>query len=187
MSLSREVRSRKTDTVELLAEIVEMKSPTNDGFRLKDIPTETIQGVCVGKLVSVDKTGHILVDYQDNPFGGPLPARSTVKISNVDEKKDTLLMFEKQDPRLPIIIGIVQDQPFITHPSKEITLDKTRIKDIVVDGKRIVFDAKKEIVLRCGKGSVTIQANGKIVIKGTDLISRSKGMNKIKGAAVRIN
>lgn len=173
--------------MELLAEIVEMKSPTNDGFRLKDIPTETIQGGCVGKLVSVDKTGHILVDYQDNPFGGPLPARSTVKISNVDEKKDTLLMFEKQDPRLPIIIGIVQDQPFITHPSKEITLDKTRIKDIVVDGKRIVFDAKKEIVLRCGKGSVTIQANGKIVIKGTDLISRSKGKNKIKGAAVRIN
>lgn len=69
MSLSREVRSRKTDTGELLAEIVEMKSPTNDGFRLKDISTETIQEVCVGKLVSADKTGHILVDYQDNPFG----------------------------------------------------------------------------------------------------------------------
>ena len=186
MSLSREVRSRKTDTGELLAEIVELESPKDDGFRLKDIPTET-KGVFVGKLVSVDKTGDILVDYQDNPFSGPLPARSTVKISNMDENKDTLLMFEKHDPRLPIIIGIVQDQPFVTHPSKEITLEKTRIKDVVVDGKRIVFDAKKEIILRCGKGSVTIQANGKIVIKGTDLISRSKGMNKIKGTAVRIN
>ena len=187
MSLSREAKLKKTDnTRELLAEIVELKSPTDD-VRLKDIPTETIQGVCVGKLVSVDKTGHILVDYQNNPSGGPLPARSTVKISNMDENKDTLLMFEKHDPRLPIIIGIVQDQPFVTHPSKEITLEKTRIKDVVVDGKRIVFDAKKEIILRCGKGSVTIQANGKIVIKGTDLISRSKGMNKIKGAAVRIN
>ena len=185
MLLSREARSRKTDTGELLAEIVELESPPDDVFRLKDIPTET-KGVFVGKLVSVDKTGHILVDYQDNPFG-PLPARSTVKISNMDENKDTLLMFEKHDPRLPIIIGIVQDQPFVTHPSKEITLEKTRIKDVVVDGKRIVFDAKKEIILRCGKGSVTIQANGKIVIKGTDLISRSKGMNKIKGAAVRIN
>lgn len=187
MSLSREAKLKKTDnTRELLAEIVELKSPTDD-VRLKDIPTETIQGVCVGKLVSVNKTGHILVDYQDNPFGGPLPARSTVKITNIDENKDTLLMFEKHDPRLPIIIGIVQDQPFVTHPSKEITLEKMRIKDIVVDRKRIVFDAKKEIILRCGKGSVTIQANGKIVIKGTDLISRSKGMNKIKGAAVRIN
>ena len=185
MSLSREVRSRKTDTGELLAEIVELESPPDDVFRLKDIHREA-KGVCVGKLVSVDKTGHILVNYQGNSFG-PLSARSTVKISSMDENKDTLLMFEKHDPRLPIIIGIVQDQPFVTHPSKEIALEKTRIKDIVVDGKRIVFDAKKEIILRCGKGSVTIQANGKIVIKGTDLISRSKGMNKIKGAAVRIN
>jgi len=72
MLLSREVRSRKTDTGELLAEIFELESPTDDTFRLKDISTETIQGVCVGKLVSVDKTGHMLVDYQDNPFG---PAR----------------------------------------------------------------------------------------------------------------
>ncbi|MBW2740492.1 MAG: hypothetical protein JRE64_16975 [Deltaproteobacteria bacterium] len=68
MSLSREVRSKKTDTGKLLAEIFELESPTDDTFRLKDISTETIQGVCVGKLVSVDKTGHMLVDYQDNPF-----------------------------------------------------------------------------------------------------------------------
>lgn len=152
----------------------------------EDIQIEAVRGVQVGKLVAARETGHIMVDYQGNPFG-PLPARSTVRVAPGDEKRDLLLMFEKNDLQLPIIIGFVQDQPVVTAPAKEVTLDKKKVKDIIVDGERIVFDAKKEVVLRCGKGSVTIRADGKIVIKGTDLISRSKGMNKIKGAAVRIN
>lgn len=67
------------------------------------------------------------------------------------------------------------------------TLDRGKVRDIFVDGERILFEARKEIVLQCGKGSITLRADGKVVIKGTDLVSRSKGMNKIKGAAVRIN
>jgi uncharacterized protein (DUF2345 family) len=59
--------------------------------------------------------------------------------------------------------------------------------DAVIDNDRIVLDAKREIVLKCGKGSITINKDGKIVILGTNLISRSRGRNKIKGASVSIN
>jgi len=56
-----------------------------------------------------------------------------------------------------------------------------------VDGKRVVIEARQEILLRCGKGYILIREDGRIVIKGTDLLSRSSGINKIKGGAVRIN
>ena len=170
----------------LLAEMLESEKSQDDTFRLKDIQVGDIQGVHLGKLISVEKTGRVLVDYPDNPFG-PLPARSTVRRLNRHGKREILLMFENGDPRLPIIIGVLQDQPIVTGPSQEVILDKKETKDIILDGERIVFDAKKEIVLRCGEGSVTIKTDGKIIIKGTNILSRSKGVNKIKGASVNIN
>ena len=82
-------------------------------------------------------------------------------------------------------IGLIQDQPVIL--PEQIVLGKKPIRDITVDGERIVFDAKKEIELRCGKSSLIMKNDGKIVIKGTQLVSRASGVNKIKGAAVKIN
>jgi len=42
-----------------------------------------------------------------------------------------------------------------------------------LDGERIRFSAQKEIVLQCGKASITLTRAGKILIWGTYLLSRS--------------
>lgn len=148
--------------------------------------TRSMKGVHIGKLLSVEKNGLLLVDYQDNPFG-PLSAQSIICVSTNDEEREILLTFEKNNPQFPIITGFIQKQPVVENYSKEVMLDKKKLRNITIDGERIIFDAKKEITLRCGKGSITIQTDGKIIIKGNNLVSRSKGMNKIKGAAVKIN
>lgn len=49
------------------------------------------------------------------------------------------------------------------------------------------FYAKAKIELRCGKSSLTMDREGKVIIKGAQLVSRASGVNKIKGAAVKIN
>ena len=49
------------------------------------------------------------------------------------------------------------------------------------------LQATQELTLRVGDGSITIRADGKILIKGTDLVSHAKRMNRIKGGAVSIN
>jgi hypothetical protein len=59
--------------------------------------------------------------------------------------------------------------------------------DAEVDGERLVFTAKKEIVLRCGKASITLTRAGKVLIRGIYLLSRSSGVNRIKGGSVQIN
>ncbi|MDH5179483.1 MAG: hypothetical protein OEZ39_05520 [Gammaproteobacteria bacterium] len=58
----------------------------------------------------------------------------------------------------------------------------TALEDEVVRIK-----ADKGLVIECGKGSIIITADGKLQIKGTDLLSRSRGINRIKGAGVNIN
>ncbi|MEO8053538.1 MAG: hypothetical protein ABI768_00175 [Acidobacteriota bacterium] len=51
----------------------------------------------------------------------------------------------------------------------------------------LVIEARKGLVLRVGDGSITIRADGKILIKGKDLVSHAKRMNRIKGGAVSLN
>jgi hypothetical protein len=51
----------------------------------------------------------------------------------------------------------------------------------------LILEAKSSLVLRVGDGSIEMRADGKILIKGTDLVSHAKRMNRIKGGAVSIN
>jgi len=51
----------------------------------------------------------------------------------------------------------------------------------------LVIEATKNLTLRVGDGSITIREDGKILIKGKDLVSHAKRLNRIKGGAVQIN
>jgi hypothetical protein len=145
-----------------------------------------VTGVCVGSIVSVEKDGQIKIDFPNNP-NPPVFARSIISLKPDDKNREVLLTFDKGDPRRPIIVGFIQNRPVIEEASKMLKLDRESLEDIVLDGRRITFDARDEIVLRCGDGSVKLRKDGTIIIKGTNLVSRAKATNKIKGAAVRIN
>ena len=47
--------------------------------------------------------------------------------------------------------------------------------------------ARKEIVLKCGKSSITMTRAGKVIIRGTYISTKSSGANRIKGGSVQIN
>ena len=50
-----------------------------------------------------------------------------------------------------------------------------------------MIEADREVVLRCGDASITLTRAGKVIIKGSYILSRSSGYNKIKGAAIDLN
>jgi hypothetical protein len=56
-----------------------------------------------------------------------------------------------------------------------------------VDGKKVTLTGEEEVTLKCGKASITLTAAGKVLIKGEYVLSRSSGVNRIKGGAVQIN
>ena len=51
----------------------------------------------------------------------------------------------------------------------------------------LLLEAKENLTLRVGAGSITLRKDGKILIRGKDLVSRADRMNRIKGGAVSIN
>jgi hypothetical protein len=51
----------------------------------------------------------------------------------------------------------------------------------------LVIEAKRQLTFRCGEGSITLRTDGKVLIKGKDLVSHARRMNRIKGGAVAIN
>ncbi|HEV8263944.1 MAG TPA: hypothetical protein VGQ06_03265 [Gemmatimonadales bacterium] len=51
----------------------------------------------------------------------------------------------------------------------------------------LVLEAKHSLTLRVGAGSITIREDGKILIKGKDLVSHAQRLNRIKGGTVQIN
>jgi hypothetical protein len=53
--------------------------------------------------------------------------------------------------------------------------------------ERLELTAEKEIVLRVGDASITLTRAGKIILRGTYVLSRSSGVNRIKGGSVQIN
>jgi hypothetical protein len=70
---------------------------------------------------------------------------------------------------------------------EESSKDRAMVIETDVDGKRVRIVAKDEIVLECGKASITLRRNGRVIVRGTHVETNSDGTNRIKGGQVQIN
>ena len=147
-----------------------------------------ISGVVVGILKDINAQGQPLVDFPGIPSMDPVHARSAIQLDKEHLGQDVVLIFDQGDRSKPIIMGILSSSDNITPESDRDEesghTDPTRID---IDGERLTFTAKKEIVLKCGKASITLTKAGKILIRGAYLLSRSSGVNRVKGGSVQIN
>lgn len=143
-----------------------------------------IDGVVIGKIVTIDQ---VSVDYCGNPSGKPVPATTTKTLSKSDMGCEAALLFENGDPLRPIIVGLIQDRSHHYRSSRGQEEDEARPPQVQLDGERLTFTADKEIVLKCGDASITMTRAGKIILRGAYIISRSTGVNRIKGGSVQIN
>lgn len=153
-------------------------------------PTK-LRGNRIGTLVGWSDEGP-LVDHSSNTHG-PIAARTTVPLDSraveaaAERGQEVLLVFEAERSDRPIIVGLLRDTGSHEGRAEEKTLPANEKLEAVVDGRSVVFEAKDEIVLRCGEASITLRRNGRIVVRGAYVETRSKGVNRIKGGVVRIN
>lgn len=78
-------------------------------------------------------------------------------------------------------VTMMDDQPLI------LGLVQPATPEVEADGERLVIEAGREMVLRCGKASITMTADGRVTIRGTQVLSRSEGPNRVQGASVQLN
>ncbi len=142
-------------------------------------------GIVVGQIVAVAE-GQVMVSYQSHGHQRSLAETALVSVSSADEGREVVLAFVSGDPLRPIVMGFVE-QTFIARPVEPEATNEPVQLSAEIDGERIVLDARKELVLRCGKASITMTKAGKIIIKGAYVSTSSTGVNRVKGGSVQLN
>jgi hypothetical protein len=149
-----------------------------------------VDGIKSGAISRIDEDGSVWVEYPGN-LAGPLKARLTGKMAHqlssgqAAESAPVMLAFEENDPGRPVIVDVICEK--LQEAAASMSVNRNAVDDVRIDGQTVTFEAKKEIVLRCGKSSITLTRAGKVLIRGSYLLNRSSGVNKIKGGSVQIN
>ncbi|MCW7541895.1 DUF6484 domain-containing protein [Aquabacterium sp. A7-Y] len=142
----------------------------------------TLHAPVVGELLALAESGRYpLVVYPGQPGAAALRARTVVDLHGAHVGKQVLLVFEAGDPSRPIVTGVMRESDGwpLSEPPGQVEVD--------ADGERLAVSAKRELVLRCGKASITLTASGKVLIQGSYVSSRSTGVNRLKGGSVQLN
>ena len=53
--------------------------------------------------------------------------------------------------------------------------------------EELVLEATSSVSLRCGESSVTLRKDGRVVVRGQDVVSHAARVNRIRGGSVSIN
>jgi len=157
--------------------------------------------IIIGTLLAFDKQGRPLVDFSananklgtNNQQG--LVAMTTLALTQAQIGRQVALLFANGDLQNPVIMGVIHSplQDLLENVEQTRTQHEIKLQaglnsdDLLVDGKKIVFDAKEEIVFKCGESSITLTKAGKILIRGNYLLNRSSGVNRIMGGSVQVN
>lgn len=178
------------------------------------IPMVTPGEVLLGVLSAIDINGSPIVGFPQFPHFKEVAALATIPVLPQNIGRQVALLFTQgTDPR-PIVIGFLYSplqqmlDNLLEQSNVAIALDEQedqavfdasviktpQVKNadlqtdtVHVDGKRVVLEGQEEVVLKCGEASITLTRNGKVVIRGKYLLSRSSGVNRILGGSVQVN
>ncbi|MET3462511.1 DUF6484 domain-containing protein [Variovorax atrisoli] len=138
--------------------------------------------VTTGELIAIADEGRApLVMFKGQSGAAAIRARSVVDLHGAHVGQQVVLTFEDADPARPIVMGVlrgVQGWPLPEAPAQV---------EVDADGERMLVSAKNELVLRCGKASITLTRAGKVLIQGSYVSSRSTGVNRVAGGSVQLN
>jgi hypothetical protein len=135
----------------------------------------------LGRLAGLGAGGEPWIDLPEQGRTA-LAARSTVPLDATAIGREVLVAFAGDGFDRPVVVGVVRqpNEPTAPAPAPART-------DAIVDGERIVLTGQKEVVLRCGKASIALLADGQVVIKGVKLLAAASGLHRIRGGSVQIN
>jgi hypothetical protein len=114
------------------------------------------------RIAGFDANDMVLVDLEDSTLRA---ARSLVEVDETMVGTLVAVVQVASPPSQLLILGLLQ---------------KPKVR-------RRVIEAEEELVLRCGGSSLTLTANGRVALRGRQLLSRAEGQNRVQGASVLLN
>jgi len=168
-----------------------------------------LRGAVIGRISGQDERGRPLVAWPGWE-GAPRWAEVVFRADPVDWRacsgaRALLALAEGPEGMVPVLVGLLDPPRTLDGPLPSAPGDTLRVPGAVADPaasavapadpaasrspapQDLHVEAGREIVLQCGEASIALRADGRIVIRGGYILSRSTGAHKIKGATVQIN
>lgn len=175
------------------------------------IPVVAPGEVLLGVLSAINADGSPMIGFPQFPQCEPVAALATIPVLPQYIGRQVALLFTQGAYPRPIVIGFLysplqqildnslelstagsahDDQAVFDTASvvaRDVMSASLQTDTVHIDGKRVVLEGQEEVVLKCGEASITLTRNGKVVIRGKYLLSRSSGVNRILGGSVQVN
>ncbi len=124
-----------------------------------------LSGVRLGRLTGFTAEGLAQVSL---PTGEALSARSLVRLGPTDAGRELALTLIEGEA---LVLGLIQPP----------------LPLVEADDETLVLEGNRQVTLRCGQASLTLTADGRVVVRGTSILSRADGPNRVQGASVQLN
>ena len=126
------------------------------------------EGVVLARLVGFkDQLPVVLIPGRAHP----VTAAGICKLETAALGRCVALVFMNGDPEQPLVIG-----PVLSAPA-----------DAPEPTQRFELSAAEELILRCGKATLRLLADGSVILRGVNVVSRASAINRIRGGSVQIN
>jgi hypothetical protein len=175
---------------------LESETPSTDSAadvlrRMLDAPLSAKRSptgqIVTGHLQGIDDEGRILFMAEQGD-GVPVPVAIGVAISDgvlvpaARNRQRALVVRTDDTPSRWVLIGLVRER--VSSAARDAAPGELEVK---VDGETLRLTAEREIELRCGNASLILRQSGRVILKGTHVVTSSRGPLKVKGATVEIN
>ena len=139
------------------------------------------------------------MDFPENSSAQSLKAMTMLVLTQTHIGRQVALLFASGNLQKPVIMGIIRnplhdmlENSRQSQTENEVAVESGQagdlnVNDVLWDGNEIVFEAKKQIVLRCGESSIVLTRDGKILIRGKNVLTRSTRVNRILGGSIQLN
>jgi hypothetical protein len=112
----------------------------------------------------------------EDPERGIIEARTTVRLTHkalaaaIEARRQAVVVMCGE---LAVVTGLLEPLP--SHSVSE------------CEQEELVLNSPKGVLLRCGEASIQLTPDGRVLVRGKDVLTRARRRNHVVGAAVRLN
>lgn len=126
-----------------------------------------------------------VIDFPDIELSCGI-SKSIVGLSESDIGCQVVVAFEGGDPHRPLVLGRVVDLNFAANANLGASR-RLAARSPEVGEETLIVSEGKRLVLKCGESTITLTEAGKVIIEGEYVVTKARGVNRVKGASVQIN
>ena len=142
-------------------------------------------GFLDGHLAGLDSEGRPLF-LPEGSTGDPFPVAIGIPVSDGTIVKSSRLgrraLVARVQDGAHVLVGFLRERV----DTRALAAGPGEL-EVIVDGETLSLRAERQIELRCGKSSLLLRADGRVVLSGTYVVSTSRGPNKVRGATISLN